>query len=129
VLEWKTRLIQVKKVPKGATIGYNRSYRRKKATRIGIVPVGYADGFPRSLSNKGYVLISGKKAPIRGIICMNILMVDLHNIPEAKEFDEVTLIGYSRRAYIGADTLAKLAKTINYEIVTRLNPCLDRIII
>ncbi|MFA5030148.1 MAG: alanine racemase [Patescibacteria group bacterium] len=129
VLEWKTHLIQVKKVPKGTTIGYNRSYRTQKATQIGIVPVGYADGFPRSLSNKGYVLISGEKAPIRGIVCMNMLMVDLSNVSDAKEFDEVTLIGYSRRAYIGADTLAKQSNTINYEITTRINPYLHRKIV
>jgi len=129
VLEWKTRLIQVKKVPKGATIGYNRSYRTKKATRIGIVPVGYADGFPRNLSNKGYVLISGKKAAIRGRICMNMLMVDLSKIPSAKEFDEVTLIGHSHRSYIGTDILATQSGTINYEITTRINPYLDRKIV
>lgn len=129
VLQWKTRIIQIKDVPKGTTVGYNRTYKVTKKSRIGIIPVGYWDGYPRNLSNRGYALVRGKKAFIRGTICMNLCMIDLTNIPSAKEFDEVVLIGRSANYEIKADDLAKLSGTINYEITTRINPYLKRSIV
>ncbi len=127
VMTWKTRISQVKAVPAGEYIGYGRTYRCTRAMRIAILPVGYADGYPRALSNVGHVLIRGVRAPIRGRICMNLSMVDVTDIPEAVSGDEVVLIGVQAKEEITADTLAKLAGTINYEIVTRAAPGAPRI--
>jgi len=92
VLSWKTHVIQIKKVTRGVTIGYNRTYKVKKNKSIAIIPVGYADGLPRLLSNKGYVLIHGKKAFILGTVCMNLTMIDVTSIPGVKRGDQVTII-------------------------------------
>lgn len=129
VLSWKTRIAQIKEVPKGDFIGYGCTYRTKKKTRIAILPVGYYEGYNRSLSNKSYVLIHGKTAPLCGRVCMNIIMVDVTNIPEARVEDPVTLIGRDGDREISADYLAELAGTINYEITTRIHEGIARVIV
>jgi len=129
VLSWVTHLIQVKHVPAGTTVGYNRTYKTKKKAVIGVLPVGYADGYPRQLSHIGHVIVRGKKAPIRGIVCMNLTMIELTHIPKAKAGDEVILLGEQKRQKITADTIAKQIHSINYEIVTRIHPSLERRII
>ena len=93
LLSLKSRLVCVKEVEKGAQISYGGTYTAEKNMRIATVPVGYGDGYPRGLSGKGTVLICGKRAPILGRVCMDQFMVDVENIPEAKEGTEVTLIG------------------------------------
>lgn len=129
VLTWKTKIIQVKKVSAGQTIGYNRTYTCQEDCQIAVLPVGYNEGYPRSLSNEAFVLYRGKKYPVRGNICMNLMMVELPDDLSLKEGEEVVLLGRDEDSEISAEELASLAGTINYEIVTRINSKLPRIII
>ncbi len=126
-LTWTTRLAQVKEVPVGAFIGYGCTYQCTHPTRIGVIPVGYYDGYDRALSNLAHVLVHGQRAPLRGRICMNMAMVDLTDIPQAHAGDEVVLLGPQGDASISAETLAEWAGTINYEITTRIHEGIPRI--
>ncbi len=126
VLSWKTTIIQIKNLPAGAKVGYGGSYITTKPTRLAILPVGYFDGYDRRLSNKAWVIIKGKKCPVRGRICMNLMMVDVTEAAEAKTGDVATLIGSEKNNKITAENLAKIAGTINYEIVSRINPLILR---
>ncbi len=129
VLTWKTRLNQIKTVPADSSVGYGRTYKTTRETRLGILPIGYSDGYDRGLSNQGYILVRGKRAPVRGRICMNLMMIDLSDIPEAQLDDEAVLIGRQGKEEITADQLAALCGTINYEIVARLNPEIPRLVV
>ena len=120
-LSWHTKILQVKEVPKGTRVSYDGTYTTKRASKIAALPVGYADGLPRALSNVGSVLVHGKRAPIRGRICMNLTMIDVTNIPAAHVGSTVTLLGRDGREEISAEELAEQDHTINYEIVTRIN--------
>lgn len=126
-LSWKTKVQQVKIIPKGVKISYGGTYTTTRKTKLAVLPVGYWDGLPRSLSNKAHVLIRGKRCPIRGRICMNLTMVDVTSLPVCSAGDTVTLIGKDKKQTITADQLAAYADTINYEIVTRINPLIERI--
>ncbi len=125
VLSWKCRLAQVKTVPAGATVGYDLTFRATSDRRIGILPVGYYDGYDRGLSNRGAVLVRGRRAPIAGRVAMNMCMVDVTGI-EAVEGDEVVLIGEQNGASITADEVAAWADTIAYETLARIHPSLPR---
>ncbi|MDH7493106.1 MAG: alanine racemase [Candidatus Saccharicenans sp.] len=129
VLSWRARLAQIKAVPRGAYIGYGCTYRTTRPTRLAIIPVGYYDGYDRGLSNSAYVLIRGKRAQVRGRVCMDFIMVDITDIPGVKLEDTVTLLGSEGKEKILADQLASLAGTISYEIVTRINPLIPRLIV
>lgn len=118
-LEFKTKIAHIRRVSKGDSIGYNRSYIAKSPRKIAILPVGYADGYPRSLSNKAHVLITGKRAKVVGNICMGSTMVDVTGI-DCTVGDEVVLIGSCGDDKVYADDLAKLAGTTPYEILSRL---------
>ncbi|MCB0303499.1 MAG: alanine racemase, partial [Calditrichaeota bacterium] len=98
-------------------------------SRIAVLPVGYADGYDRQLSNRGQVLIRGRRAPVCGRICMNLMMVDVTDIHNVSLEDEVVLIGRQGREQISADDLAELCGTINYEVIARINSELPRIIV
>ena len=126
VLSWKTKVAQVKEVPKGETIGYGRTFKTSRKTKIAILPVGYWDGYDRGLSNSGRVLIRGRFAPVVGRVCMNMIVVDVTNIPGVKTEDEVALIGKQGKNEITAEEIAQKLGTINYEVVTRINPLLPR---
>ncbi len=126
VLSWKTRIVQLKNVPVDSFIGYGCTYRVTRATRIAVLPVGYADGYRRSVGNSGRVLIAGKRAPVLGRVCMNLCMVDVTDIPGIKLEDEVTLIGRDRDEEISAELLGDWMNTINYEVVTGISPLLPR---
>lgn len=128
VLSWRARLSQVKPVAAGEYIGYGLTYRTTRATVVGVVPIGYAEGYPRSLSGIGHVLVRGARAPIRGRVCMNIIMIDLTDIPGATLEDVVTLIGRDGDEEIGAATLAAQCGTIPYEIVARLSSSIPRFV-
>lgn len=127
VLSWRARLSQVKRVAAGAYIGYGLTYRTTRPTVLGVVPVGYAEGYPRALSGIGHVLVRGARAPVRGRVCMNIFMVDLTDTPEASLEDVVTLIGRDGDEEVGAAALAAQSGTIPYEIVARLGASIPRI--
>jgi len=129
VLTWKTKVRQIKSVPPKETIGYGRTYQTSRLTQLAVLPVGYADGYDRRLSNQSYVLIRGRRAPVRGRICMNLTMVDITDIQGVRVGEEVVLLGHQGQESISAESLAALIGTINYEIVTRINPSLPRIII
>jgi alanine racemase len=108
---------QVKDIKQGETVSYGRTYTAKTAMRIAVIPVGYADGYPRALSNKGYMLINGQKAGILGRVCMDQTVVDVSSIPDVKVGDRVVVIGESGTEAVTADEIAELAGTIGYEII------------
>lgn len=128
VLSWRTKIIQIKNIPAGAKIGYGGTFRASKEMRLAILPVGYFDGYDRKLSNNSQVLINGQKCPVVGRICMNLMMVDASRAPRARAGDIATLIGKDKMAIITADELASRSGTINYEIVSRINPLLPRLV-
>ena len=126
VLSWKTMIAQIKDVPAGEYIGYGCTYRTTRDIRLAILPIGYYDGYDRGLSNMGYVLIRGQRAPIRGRICMNLTMVDVTDISVVQQEDEVVLIGHQGEEQITADQLAAATGTIHYEFVARLSERIPR---
>ena len=125
-LELKSHVIFVKKVPAGTGISYGSTYVTEKETEIATIPVGYADGYPRNLSNKGYVLINGKKCNILGRVCMDQFMVDVTD-KDIHEADVVTLIGNDGDECITVEELAELAGTFNYEFVCDLGKRIPRV--
>jgi alanine racemase len=127
VLSWKTRISQIKLVPVGEYIGYGCSLRTTHTMRLAVLPVGYYDGYPRALSGRGHVLIHGRRAPVAGRVCMNMTMVDITDLPDARLEDEAILIGRNGGESITADALAALCNTINYEIVSRIGGHLPRV--
>lgn len=129
VLTWKSRVGQIKKVPANHYIGYGCTYQTTRDSRIAVLPVGYADGYDRKLSNQGHVLIRNRRAPVRGRVCMNLIMVDVTDIPDVQLEDEVVLLGEQGNQAITADYLASLVGTINYEIVTRINWNIPRMVV
>ena len=127
VLTWKTRVAFVKELSENEAVSYGCTYKTDKKTKIATIPVGYADGFNRLLSNKGRVLINGEFAPIIGRVCMDQFMVDVTNIPDVKESDEVVLIGRQGDKEISADEIAALTGTINYEVTCLISKRVPRI--
>jgi alanine racemase len=128
-LSFYSHITQIKTIPPDSFIGYGCTYRTSARSRIAILPVGYSDGVDRRLSNLGYVLIKGRRAPIRGRICMNLIMVDVTDIPGVKLYDRATIIGRDGAEQITADTHAAWCQTINYEILSRLSPELPRSVV
>ncbi len=125
-MEVKSSVVYIKTLPPGVEISYGGIFTTEKTTKVATIPVGYADGYPRSLSNKGYVLIHGKKAPILGRVCMDQMMVDVTDIPEAEEYDEVVLLGNSEGNTITAEELGKLSGRFNYELVCEISDRVPR---
>lgn len=119
----KSKVVFVKTVPKGTPISYGRTYITKKETKIATIPMGYADGVRRSLSNKGRVYVNGKYAPIIGNICMDNFMVDITNIPETKVGDEVILWDAD---HITIEEIADIGETISYEILCGISKRVPR---
>lgn len=124
---WKTKIVQIKNVPAGDFIGYGCTYKTTQPTRLAVLPVGYYDGYDRGIRG-AHVLIHDKIAPVLGRICMNIMMVDITNIPESKLEDEVILIGRDKTKEISAEQMAEWIGTINYEVTTRVNENIPRIV-
>jgi len=116
-LEWTSRVTHVKTLEAGREIGYGGTYTTTKHTVVATVPVGYADGYKRSLSNKFYVLIRGEKAPILGRICMDQMMVDVTGIPGVEAGDKVVLVGRDGDRQITAEEIGEAAGSFNYEFV------------
>jgi alanine racemase len=127
VLSWKTRVAQVKTVPKGEFVGYGCSWRAPVDSRLAILPLGYADGYDREISNVGRVLIRGVRAPVRGRVCMNVTMVDVTHLDEVSLEDEVVLLGSQGSEHISAEDIAGWCGTISYEVVARIAQHLPRI--
>jgi len=129
VLTWKTRVAQVKDVPEHSFIGYGCSYRTTRPSRIVVLPVGYHEGYDRGLSGLAHVLIGGRRAPVRGRICMNMCMADVTDIPGVEIEDEAVLLGSQQGERVGAEQLAAWCGTIPYEIVSRIHPALPRLVV
>ena len=125
-LSWKTTVNEIKKVSARSAISYDRTETVKRDSVLAVLPIGYWDGYPRALSSIGEVLIKEKRAKVIGRICMNMFLADITDIPNVKIGDEVFLIG-GKKDSIKAEEVAKKAGTINYELVTRINPLLPRI--
>lgn len=128
-LSWHTSIVQVKELPAHTPVGYGCTYTAAKRMKLAIIPVGYWEGFDRRLSNIGEVLIQGKRCLIRGRICMNLTMVDVTHLKNVEAGERVTLIGRDVKEEISADEIARKIGTINYEVVTRINPLIPRIIV
>ena len=129
-LTWESELASIKKIKEGTFVGYGCTFKAIKDMTIAVVPVGYNEGYPRLASShpQAHVLVRGHRCPILGRICMNMLMIDVTHIKDAAPFDKVTLIGTDGSETIAAETLAEWADTIHYELLTRLNPGIERII-
>lgn len=129
VLSWKTRITLLKRVPAGFSVSYGRTFVTNKASVIATIPVGYADGYNRLLSNKGDVLVRGKRCPIAGRITMDMTMIDVTGVKGVALGDEVVLIGAQGKEQIKADELAKIQETINYEVTCAISPRVPRIVV
>ena len=127
VLSLKSHIVYLKEVDAGVPISYGGTYVTPKKMRVATIPVGYGDGYPRCLSNKGYVLVHGRKAPILGRICMDQFMVSVDDIPQAQEGDEVTLIGTDGDMHITMEELGGLSGRFNYELACDLGKRIPRV--
>ncbi len=127
VLSWKTRIMQLKKVPIGTSISYGQTFVTQRESLIATLPVGYADGYQRLLSNRGQVLVKGKRAPVAGRVCMDLTMIDVTDIAGVQQGDEVVLIGRQGDEEITAEEMAAWAMTISYEILTSISARVPRI--
>jgi alanine racemase len=127
VLAWKTAILQLKKVPAGTAISYGQTFVTKRKSLIAALPVGYADGYARLLSNRGQALVRGERAPVVGRVCMDLTMLDVTDIRNVRQGDEVVLLGRQGDAEISADEMAAWADTISYEILTSIGARVLRI--
>lgn len=129
VITFTTKISQIKNHPPGRCISYNRRFVTCRDSRIATLNVGYNDGYPRFQSNVGQVLVRGQRAPVVGTVCMDTMMIDVTQIPEASLGDEVVLIGRQGSEEILADEIANNGSTINYEIVCKISPRVTRIFV
>lgn len=129
VLSWKGVVSEVKNFPKGAKVGYDFTETLSRNTRTAIIPVGYWHGYPRALSSIGSVLIRGKRARVLGRVSMDMIVVDVTDIPNAKILDTAVLLGRDGKEEVPVDELARLCETSNYEFVTRINPKIRRVLV
>lgn len=127
-LTWKTIIAQIKKVKKGTPVSYGLTEKVSRDSLVAVLPVGYWDGFDRGLSSIGNVLVRGKRCKIIGRVCMNMCMADVTDVANVKIEDEVVLLGRQGREEITAEEIAGKIGMINYEVVTRINPGIKRII-
>ena len=127
VMELKSRISYIKTIRPGTPVSYGGTFVARRPTRIATIPVGYGDGYPRSLSSRGSVLIRGRRAPILGRVCMDQFMVDVTDIPEAEEEDVVTLIGRDGGDQISVEELARLGGGFHYELICDLGKRVPRV--
>lgn len=125
-LKWVTHIAQVKKLPKGHTIGYGLAYVTKRPMSVAIIPQGYSDGLTRSITNRGHVLIGEQIVPLLGRVAMNMVVADVSVLPEVASGDEVVIIGRQGGIEIKAEDLAREMDTINYEVTTHISALLPR---
>jgi len=127
VMTFKTRLMQLKQVPAGCGVSYGHTFITSRTSTIGVLPVGYADGYRRGLQMGGEVMIRGRRAPVVGAICMDLTMVDLTEVPGARVGDEVILWGGAGEAMISVNDVARLAQTISYEMLCTVGRRVPRV--
>jgi alanine racemase len=126
ILTLQTRVAHLQTVEPGSGVSYNGTFVAKRRSRIAVLPIGYADGYNRRLSNRGSVLILGRRAPIVGLVCMDMTMADVTDIPGVQVGDEVTLIGRQGNEAIWADEMAAWIDTIPYEVLCAIGPRVAR---
>jgi alanine racemase len=129
VISWKTKVVEIKNVKAGEFIGYGSSFYTNIPTKIAILPVGYAFGYARSLSNQGKVLINGGREDVIGTINMNMLTIDVTNLPDVKIGDEVVLIGKQGDQEISVSSFSEFSNQLNYELLARLPMDIERIVV
>ena len=127
VMQLKSKIVHMKELEAGRCVSYGGTYQLQETRRIATIPVGYGDGYPRGLSNKGYVLIHGQKAPILGRVCMDQFMVDVTDIPQAKLLDTVTLLGEDEGACLSMEELGALSGRFNYEFACDITKRVPRV--
>jgi len=127
VLAWKTRVVSLREIEAGEAVGYNAIFRAARRTRLALLPVGYADGLGRLLSNRGHALVRGRRAPIAGRISMDQTVLDVTDIPETEIGDEAVLLGGQGNESITAWELADLAGTIPYEVLCAISARVPRV--
>ncbi|HBO84209.1 MAG TPA: alanine racemase [Deltaproteobacteria bacterium] len=127
VMRLVTNIVQLKDMPKGFSVSYGRKYVAKKRSIIAAIPIGYGDGYPRSLSGKGEVLVRGKRVRVAGTICMDITMLDVTHIKGVSVGDEAVIIGKQGNDEIKVDELAEKAGTIPYEILCGITSRIPRV--
>jgi alanine racemase len=127
VLSLRTCIAHIRIIPPGGTVSYNRTFTAKRLTRIAILPIGYASGLNRLLSNRGSVLIRGQRAPIVGVVCMDMVMVDITTISGVTVGDEAILIGQQGNEQITARDIADWTGTISYEVLCAISPQIPRL--
>ncbi len=125
-MEIKSHVVFIKEIPKGEGISYGRTYITTRKTKVATIAIGYGDGYARSLSSKGYILIHGKKAPIIGRICMDLMMVDITDIENVQVEDVVTVVGKDGELEISFEELEMLSGKFNYEFVCGISPRVKR---
>ncbi len=128
VLTWKTVIAHIKDLPAGTPVSYGLTEKLTRDSKVAVLPIGYWDGYDRKLSSVGNVLVNGKRCKIIGRICMNMCVIDITDAGDVKLEDEVTLLGRQGEEEITAEEIASKIGTINYEVVTRINPTIKRII-
>jgi alanine racemase len=129
IISWKTDVMDIKHVPKGDFIGYGTAYQALHDMKVAVIPVGYSNGYPRGQSNNGYVLIRGKKAPITGLINMNLFMVDVTDLPNVAVGDEVVLLGKQKNNTIRVSSFTNYTQLLNNEMLSRLPTAIPRRIV
>ena len=129
IFTWKTDIMDIRDVEQGEFIGYGTSFQATQKMTIAVMPLGYSNGYPRALSNRGHVLIQGKKAPIVGLINMNLFMVDVSHINEAKLGDEVVLIGRQNNNVIHVSSFTNSTQLLNNEMLSRLPSAIPRTVV
>jgi alanine racemase len=126
-LKWKTRIVRIRKLSAGETVSYGRRWTAQGDRTIATLPVGYADGYRRELSNSAWVLIGGKRAPVIGSICMDHCMADITHIPDVSVGDEAVLLGKQGGEEISANEMAQWISSINYEVITTIGSRVQRV--
>ena len=127
VLTLRTTIAHLRAVEPGTAVSYNRTFVAGRKSTVAVLPIGYADGYSRRLSNRGAVLIHGRRAPIVGLVCMDMTMVDVTDIPAVQVGDEVMLIGRQGNDAIWADEIAEWTGTIPYEVLCGIGPRVPRV--
>jgi alanine racemase len=126
-MTFKTRVIQIKRVPAGVGVSYGHTFVTPRPSAIGVLAVGYADGYRRGLQHGGEVMVRGRRAPVVGAVCMDLTMVDLTDIPGAAIGDEAILWGGAGEAMISVNDIARIAQTISYEMLCTVGRRVPRV--
>lgn len=129
VMRWRSQVMSVKTIKPGEFIGYGNSYLTSRPQRVATVPIGYAHGFSRSLSNLGYVLLHGRRANVIGMVNMNMMMIDVSDFPNVHKGDQVVVIGRQKRMQITVASFSDLTRQVDYEVLVRLPADIPRIVV